>query len=150
MDELGWRVCRSADLAPLVLGHYSRRHPVRPGVHLGGAGAPLYLLTRSGSAWVAVLQRGSRWPVVWRSWPSWWVSLFRRHPSDPLKASELVRRAWVWTWSVCQAPGYTAVDVRRVLSSTPGLCFLRAGWRYHCSTRPLERWRSLLVLKRGA
>jgi hypothetical protein len=49
---------------------------------------------------------------------------------SPLLSSDLIREAMVWAWE--RWPGerlYTYVNPRRVRSTNPGYCFLRAGWR---------------------
>lgn len=144
-----WHPADSAELRPLLLEHYSRRRPLAPGARLGGVGTPLLLATTAGSAFVAVFQRRDAWGVPWRSFPSWWVGAFRRATDDPARASELVAEATARLQVAIPGPCFTTVDLRHVRSSTPGLCFMRAGWRPLCSTRPLKRSRSLLVLWRG-
>jgi hypothetical protein len=143
-----WRQSTSRELGPLVVGHYSRRHVFVPGRRLGGVGAPLYLSTAAGSAWIAVWQLGRHWHAAWREYPSWWVSLFKRHENDPLKASELVAAATERMCALRFGLAYTAVDVRRVRHTRrPGYCFVKAGWTSYCSTRPFKRCRSLLILR---
>jgi len=142
-----WHSANCAELRPLVTEHYSRRHPLRPGAHYGGVGSPLYLATNSGSAWIAVRQLGGGRKADWRRYPSWWVSLFHRAADDTLRASELVRLATDIMLRIRPEPAYTAINPRRVQHKRqPGLCFLRANWRYHCCTRPLQRWRSLIIM----
>lgn len=143
-----WRLSCSRELGPLVVGHYSRRRAPRPGRRLGGVGAPLYLITDSGSAWMAVWQLGQHWHAAWREYPSWWVSLFKRDGSDALKASELVAEATARMVALRPGLAYTAVDLRQVRHTRrPGYCFRKAGWVDHCSTRPFKRCRSLLILR---
>lgn len=142
-----WHLATCAELTPLIAGHYSRRHPPRPGTRLGGIGSPLYLATELGSAWIAVWQVGHGWNIPWRSWPSWWVSLFRRQPAEPSTASELVKAASALMHARRPGPAYTAVNLRKIHHTrTPGRSFRLAGWTPLCSTRPQQRSRSLLIL----
>lgn len=142
-----WHSATCAELAPLIPDHYSRRHPPRAGSRLGGIGSPLYLATELGSAWIAIWQSGRGWTIPWRDWPSWWVSLFHRSPADQHTASELVTDASGIMLALRFGPAYTAIDPKKIRPTrTPGRCFRRAGWTPHCSTRPLQRHRSLLIL----
>lgn len=142
-----WSEARSPELRPLLAGHYSRRRTLRPGMRFGGVGDPYYATSAAGSAAVAVYQTQNGWNVAWRDFPSWWVAAFRRSPSDAAKASALV--AELIEELQCRRPGpiFTAVNASKVQSATPGLCFIRAGFRPFCSTRPLRRCRSLLILR---
>jgi hypothetical protein len=142
-----WRPATSAELRPELASHYSRRRVLRRGGRFGGIGRPLLLVTPAGSAFVAVWQDRHTWRPAWRPFPSWWVSAFRRAAADPTPASVLVAAAGEILQLERRGPMFTAIDARRVRARTPGLVFIRAGWRPTASTRPLARWRSLLILR---
>ena len=59
-------------------------------------------------------------------------------------ASELIREADQIAWE--KWPGerhYTYVNPRKIRSTNPGCCFLKAGWR-RCG---ITKWRNLLILE---
>ncbi len=153
----GWRLSSSSDPAALDIvdgrgrfaaygPHYSRRTPGSR--TFTGCGQEIVLLHESGAAvWAVVRQRtpskrgtgASRGRggspdaaprYVWRN------MLFRRMPECPVRASELIRTAteatriaWAARYGSLPAePLRTEVDTRRVRSSNPGCCYLKAGY----------------------
>lgn len=140
-----WNPADTAELWPLVRDHYSRRKRTTRPHRIGGPGTPIMLITTAGSAWIATLQQASRWNAKWRTYPSWWLSTFRRAATDS-PASHLIAEATAILKKHTDAPIFTAIDPRKVRSSDPGHTFRRAGYRYHCSTRPLRPGRSLLIM----
>lgn len=55
-------------------------------------------------------------------------SLFRNE--GPQRSSDLIREACLWAWQ--RWPGqrlFTYVNARKIRSTNPGFCFIRAGWR---------------------
>ena len=115
--------------------HYSRRTPGSR--TFTGCGQEIVLLTTCGRAvWACVRQRtpqpkgsrGAKTPWVFRN------MLFRNLGAG--LSSDLIRAALAKTrvewerryghWPV--EPLRTEVDVRKVKSSNPGYCYMRAGW----------------------
>lgn len=145
-----WTPGSSAELGPLIDGHYSRRRPWAPGQTLGGVGTRLLLKTPAGSAWISTLQGKGHWPCDWKDPPSWWVGVFRRHADDPHTASELIQEATEHMQGIAAAPAYTAIDPTKIRSTRrPGYTFARAGWTWHVCTRAMSKKRSLLIMRVG-
>lgn len=123
--------------------HYSRR--TRDSRSFTGVGQEIVLVTRAADAvWAVVLQktpsapgtgisRGrngnadrTRW--VWRN------MLFRN--LGPILSSDLIRTATVRTYAewlerygkLPDIPLRTEIDTRKIRSTNPGFCYLRAGW----------------------
>jgi len=142
-----WTETNTRGIIELIDGHYSRRKRANPHHRVGGVGSPLILKTAAGSALIATWQTRNAWDIKWRHFPSWWIGLFRRNPSDPASASELVRDATTLLAARHAGRIYTAIDLKKIRKTkTPGLCFIRAGYRPFCSTRPLKPSRSLMII----
>ncbi len=152
----GWLLSSSSDRAALDIvdgtgqheglgPHYSRRTPGSK--TFTGVGKEVVLVHESGLAvWAVVLamapaKRGSgssrgregassRGRLLWRN------MVFRRLPTCPVVASELIETAteatrilWAWRYGVLpDVPLRTEVDVRKVSSANPGYCYKCAGW----------------------
>jgi hypothetical protein len=133
-----WQIRHRSDPAALRLAdrHYSRKTPGAP--WLGPPGRALVLVTGDETAlWV------THWPAADKALDgldAWRCSIFRNE--GPSLSSVLIGfamdatlRWWAEaragsTWFT-QAPAdgwVTWIDRRRVRSSNPGYCFLRAGW----------------------
>lgn len=123
-----WRVTTRLDPVVLALAdrHYSRRHPGKGQV--GPPGRKVVLVTPCGrAAWL------SHWPnagLAYDGLDAWRCTLFRNEGAG--LSSELIVAAMELTarvWAERPADGWiTWVDTRKVRSSNPGYCFLRAGW----------------------
>lgn len=126
-----WRITTRLDPAVLALAdrHYSRRHPGKGQV--GPPGRKVVLVTPcERAAWL------SHWPksgLAYDGLDAWRCTLFRNEGAG--LSSELIVEAMrltaaYWHGEEPPADGWlTWVDTRKVRSSNPGYCFLRAGWR---------------------
>lgn len=121
-----WTIRNCSDPAALGLArhHYSRQHPDAP--KIGAPGRHLVL--------VSPCQR-ALWDTHYTQHPddgldAWRCSIFRNEGAG--LSSDLIRSAMDLTaerWGAAPPDGWvTWVDRRRVRSSNPGYCFLRAGW----------------------
>jgi hypothetical protein len=127
--EVGaWQVRTRLDRAANALAdrHYSRR---RPGSgQVGPPGRKLVLVSPDETAlWL------THWPyaeLAMDGLDAWRCSIFRNE--GPVLSSDLIRAAMDLTerlWEGRPADGWvTWVDTRKVRSSNPGCCFLKAGW----------------------
>jgi len=126
--EVGpWTIRNCFDRAALGLArhHYSRQHP--DARKIGGPGRHLVLVTPDELA---------VWDSYYSEYPddglyAWRCSMFRN--TGPKLSSDLIRSAMALTavkWGDRRPPDgwLTYVDPRKVQSSNPGYCFLRAGW----------------------
>jgi hypothetical protein len=128
MPQARWRLSSRADprALPLADRHYNRqkvgsRQFVPPG-------RCVVLLTKDADAlWV------TSWPFaeyVQHAWAGAWVnSLFRNE--SPYLSSDLIREAIAVTRSIWEPPPLglvTFVDARKIKSTNPGFCYLKAGF----------------------
>jgi hypothetical protein len=129
-----WRVVSKAHHALVALAdkHYTRQKPGTPLCTRPGVNLPM-LTVDCLAGW-----------IVWRPIPevgrkdsleAWEVTLFRN--DGPALSSDLIRTATAmtfrqWGWpprdGLITAVGVTATRRRRSKRSTPGACFLHAGW----------------------
>lgn len=121
--------------------HYSRNAGSRGDSRVAGPGEKMVLLTPCARALFVWRQFITKDPTAGRSDVN--CAIFRNEGAGLSSAPiiEAVELAWQ-RW-----PGerlYTYVNPRRVRSSNPGYCFLRAGWR-RCG---VTKTRRLLVLER--
>jgi len=128
-----WRWSHRADprAVPLADRHYTRQRPGSP--QFVPPGRCVVLLTDDADAlWV------TSWPIadyVRHAWAGAMVcSLFRREPTCPVRASDLIRAACAATrahWPELPDLGMvTFVDPRKTRRKRdPGRCFRRAGFR---------------------
>ena len=123
--EMSWRY--DPAVAALADRHYSRLRPGTPG--FVGSGRPLVLRTLDKRAgWVSFWQ-----PTPTHRWKNCWTnSLFRNEGNN--KASVLIKHAVAITryaWGEPPSDGFISfVDPRKVRTkSTPGHCYVIAGWR---------------------
>ena len=142
-----WQTRKRSDpiVNALADRHYSRR---RPGAgRVAGPGPAIVLLTTDERAvWVSTAPEFNQDGLdVWR------CSIFRNEGAG--LSSELILEAMavtsdLWADRPRPADGWrTWVDRRRVASSNPGDCFLKAGWTRDRDYRPGYRQRHLIRLK---
>lgn len=132
------------DANPTALDIFHRHYSYRPykdgrkPLHFVGPGEKMVLLTADADAL-----------FVWRKFKSGDgqqgvnCAVFRNE--GPVRASDLIIEAMTLAWG--RWPGsrlYTYVNPRKLKSSNPGYCFLRAGWR-KCG---ITRVNKLLILER--
>jgi hypothetical protein len=122
---------------PLADAHYNRQKIGSP--QFVPPGRCLVLLTPAADAlWVT---SWPFWQYVRHRWPGAWVcSLFRREPSSPELASDLITDAVGATrWKYGEPPALGIVTfVNRDKTKPkrdPGYCFLMAGWEYDGETK---------------
>lgn len=140
-----WRLVTEFDPRANELAdrHYSRQSPGCGQV--GGPGKRLVMLTPcAGAMWLTHYPRPD---LAQDGLDAYRCSIFRRE-SGPL-ASSLVAAAMELTehlWGPAPDGWVTWIDTRKVRSSNPGYCFLRAGWRHDPDWRPARGRRGKLRL----
>lgn len=125
-----WRLGHrfSPEAAQLADRHYNRQTIGSP--QFCPPGSPLVLLTEPADAvWVSLVQKHSDhlWPGAVTN------TLFRREPTSPYLASDLIRAAVAatrsWLGEVPEAGLITFVDATAVRHKRdPGRCYLKAGF----------------------
>lgn len=128
-----WHLSHRADPRARLLAdqHYSRQNPNSP--NFVPPGSCLVLLTEPGDAvWVTAAPIAQYVRHEWAG--AWMCTLFRREPSCPHLASDLIRDAVAATrWRYGDPPeqGFiTFVDRSQTKSKRdPGYCYLKAGWK---------------------
>lgn len=145
-DSSPWAVRTRSDVVANALAdrHYSRR---KPGVgRVAGPGRALVLVAPDERAlWV------TSWPMFNADGLDAWRCSVFRNESDRL-SSDLIRSAMeltaeLWAEARPRDGWATWVDRRRVTSSNPGYCFLRAGWWKDATYEPGRRQRHLIRLR---
>lgn len=128
-----WELSYRADPRAIKLAdqHYSRQKPGTP--QFVPPGSCLVLLTENTDAlWVTSAPIAD---YTHHAWPGAWIcSLFRREPSCPQLASDLIKEAVAVTrWRYGKPPekGFvTFIDRDKTNPKRdPGYCYLMAGWR---------------------
>jgi hypothetical protein len=143
-----WRASWKSDPRALELAdrHYSRQ---TIGAHqVGGPGRSFVLVTDCGRA---------LWLATWPEYPqdeldAYRCSIFRNEGAG--LSSRLIREAMLRTeqaWGAPPPDGWvTWVDARRVRSTNPGYCFLRAGWWRDDDWAPFRGRRGRIRLRASA
>jgi hypothetical protein len=142
-----WSLSHSQDPRARALAdrHYNRQKVGSP--RFVAPGSPLVLLAgdtaEAEALWVSLLQEEE---YVDHDWPGAWVcSAFRNEGA--FLSSDLIREAVActrWRWPDVPAQGLiTFVNPKKIRSSNPGFCFLRAGFRRAGETKK----RKLVVLQ---
>ena len=126
--------------AALYDRHYSRNPAARGDPRVAGPGEKLVLLTPCVRALFVWRRFISKDPTAGPLDVN--CAIFRNEGAG--LASELIRSAMPLAWGKWGPQRlYTYVNPRRVRSSNPGCCFLRAGWR-RCG---VTKTRRLLILE---
>lgn len=137
-----WLEVRDGNLTAAALydRHYSRNLGSVGSDRIAGPGRKMVLLTPCARALFVWRQFISKDPLASNDDVN--CAVFRNEGAG--LASDLIRAAMALAWA--RWPGqrlYTYVNPRRVRSTNPGCCFLRAGWR-RCGTTKTRR---LLILE---
>lgn len=137
-----WVEVRDGNLTAAALydRHYSRNPGSRGNCRVAGPGRKIVLLTPCARALFVWRQFITKDPSAGPGDVN--CAIFRNEGAG--LASDLIRAAMDAAWA--RWPGarlYTYVNPRRVRSTNPGCCFLRAGWR-RCG---VTKTRRLLILE---
>lgn len=106
-----------AELRPLADRHYSRKSPGAP--KFVGPGRNIVLRNPEGT-----------WLFVWRkaryrldNQAGWECSIFRNE--SPALSSDIILKCEMFV----KGRKFTYIDAKKIRSSNPGCCFLKAGWK---------------------